>query len=100
MIINDELQKSTDLSGDKYMMLEQATASNEDLQSLLGEKQRLLNASIADLAEGRDCKFCAYIDKCSMHQIERNLAYKSCARWQWRSVKAADKTAEMPLRKQ
>ncbi len=96
----DELLKSIEPSDNRYMPYDQVAGAIEELQSVIGEKQKLLNASIADLADGRDCKYCAYIDQCSMHQIERNLTYKGCGRWQWRGAKTADKPAEMPLRKQ
>jgi hypothetical protein len=95
----DDQLKSLDHSGDKYVPFEQDAGTIEALQSTIGEKQKLYNAAIADLAEANDCKYCANIDQCTPHQIERNFAYRGCIRWQWRGAKPADK-AEVSSRKQ
>lgn len=87
----NELPKSTEHNRDNYMPYEQTAGTIEALQSVLDEKQRLLTAAMRDLAEDNECKYCANIEKCSAHHIERNLAYGGCAKWQWRGVKS-DKT--------
>ena len=96
----EELQKSLENNGDKYVPQNQAVGSIEALQSVISEKQKLINAVMADLAEGNDCKYCAKIDQCSPHQVERNFAYGGCARWQWRGAKMAEKALEASSRKQ
>ena len=96
----DNLQNSLEHYRDTCRPYDQATGAIDVLQGVIGEKQELLKAAIVDLAEGSDCKYCTNIDQCSSHQIERNCSYRGCARWQWRGVMSADKSAEAPLRKQ
>ena len=78
----------------------QAAGSGEPLQYIPDESLKLMNAAIADLAEGNDCKYCANIDQCTPHQVERNIVYKGCNRWLWRGVKLLDKAADVSSRKQ
>lgn len=95
----DNQLKSFEHKEDKYMPYEQATGANEALQYVSDENLMLLNAAVADLAEDNDCKYCAYIDQCTPHQVERNIVYKGCNKWLWRGVKLLDK-ADAPIRKQ
>jgi hypothetical protein len=60
----------------------------EALQSVLDEKQRLLDEALVDLAQCHDCNCCANLSKCSNHRVERNMAYGGCADWQWRGAKS------------
>lgn len=96
----DKLLISIEHNRDTYMPFEQAAGATETPRSVSDENLRLLNAAIADLAESNDCKYCAHIDQCTLHQIERNFAYKSCNRWLWRGVNMLDKTADTPFIKQ
>lgn len=96
----DNQLKSLEHKSDILMTYEQAAGSVESLQSVLGERERLLHAAIADLTEENDCKYCAYKDQCSAHKIARNFAYKGCSEYQWRGAKMMDITAEVPTRKQ
>jgi hypothetical protein len=57
------------------------------LQSVLDEKQKLLDEAMEDLSKSNDCKYCAHINECSAHRIERNLAYGGCANWKWHGAK-------------
>ncbi len=76
-----------------HTVLKQSAKAIETLQSVLGEKQRLLDEALDNLAKDSECKFCANIDQCSNRCIERNLAYGGCARWQWRGIKANEKAS-------
>lgn len=71
----------------------QSAEAIETLQSVLGEKQKLLDEALDNLAKDSDCKFCANIVKCSTRCVERNLAYGGCSRWQWRGIKAVEKAS-------
>lgn len=63
------------------------------LNSVINEKQKLLDEALGDLAKCGECKYCANIDQCRIRSIERNLAYGSCNRWQWRGEKAVAKAS-------
>jgi hypothetical protein len=98
----DELIRSLEQHNDKpnYIIQKKAADAIEALREEVEEKQNLLNLAIADLAANNDCKYCANIDHCSPHQVERNLAYGSCIKWMWHGVKAAKKEVGLPSRKQ
>ncbi len=94
----DELIKSLenyrDTSDDcGHTVLKQSAEAIETLQSVLGEKQRLLDEALDNLAKDSECKYCSNIDQCSSRSIERNLAYGGCGRWQWRGIKAIEKAS-------
>lgn len=58
----------------------------EALQAAVDEKQKLLDEALEDFAKVKDCKYCANIEQCSMHRIERNLAYGGCVNWHWHGM--------------
>ena len=74
-------------------VLKQTTQALETLQSVVGEKQKLLDAALNDMAKSSECKNCSNIDNCSIRRIERNLAYGACATWQWRGAKSEEKAS-------
>lgn len=91
---NNELMNSLD--SNRHMAAENGYAGSDHtdetiqrLQSVINEKQHLLDQALEDLAKGNDCRNCANIDRCSVHSIERNFAYGGCCRWQWRGTKSA-----------
>ena len=94
----DELIKSLenyrDTSDDcGHTVLKQSAEAIETLQSVLGEKQRLLDEALDNLAKDSECKYCSNIDQCSSRSIERNLAYGGCGRWQWKGAKVTEKAS-------
>ena len=74
-------------------VLIKTTQALETLQSVVGEKQKLLDAALNDMAKSSECKYCSNIDHCSMRRIERTLAYGACADWQWHGVKTEEKAS-------
>ncbi|MBP8640991.1 MAG: hypothetical protein KBI01_08880 [Oscillospiraceae bacterium] len=95
---HDELSKSLENyrevpNDSEHIVIKRADVSIEALQSLICEKQKLLDAALCDLAKVSDCKCCSNIGKCSTHSIERNLAYGGCGRWQWKGAEAAEKAS-------
>ena len=77
----------------EHIVIKRADESIEALQSVIDEKQKLLDAALCDLAKVSDCKCCSHIGQCSTHSIERNLAYGGCARWQWKGAKTAERAS-------
>jgi len=65
----------------------------EALQNAVEKKQQLLDEALEDLSKGCDCKYCSNISQCSNHRIERNFAYGSCDKWQWRGKELAEKAS-------
>jgi len=74
-------------------VFEQTVEAIENLQSVLDEKQRLLDVALDDLAKGSECKYCSNLDQCSIRRIERTLAYGNCRDWQWRGANTEDKAS-------
>ncbi len=74
----------------EHSVLKQTAEAIETLQSVVDEKQMLLDMALNDLAKSSECKYCSNLDKCSMRRIERTLAYGSCADWKWRGANTAD----------
>lgn len=69
------------------LLLKRTAEAIVALQTDLGDKEKLLDEALHDLAQENACKNCAHIDSCTAHRIERNLAYGGCAKWQWRGAK-------------
>ncbi len=95
---HDELIKSFDNYRDVpndggHIAIKRADETLEALQSVIDEKQMLLDAALCDLAKVSDCKCCSNIGRCSTHSIERNLAYGGCSRWQWQGAKTAERAS-------
>lgn len=98
MMNYDNLMESLESHRDKpdeggHLMSEQTAEAIEALQSVINEKQRLLDEALGDLAKSNECKYCSNIDQCSLNRIDRNLAYGSCSTWQWHGAKTADKAS-------
>lgn len=75
------------------IVIKRTDDSIEALQSVINEKQMLLEAALCDLAKVSECKCCANLGQCSTHSVERNLAYGGCGRWQWKGAKLAVKAS-------
>jgi hypothetical protein len=88
------LEKYTNIQ-DEYghSIFTQTAETLTALQSDANEKQKLLDEALRDLAKCNDCKYCANLDQCSPHRIERNFNYGSCAKWQWRGAKTVVKAS-------
>ncbi len=78
-VMTQSLENNTDMPEVK-----RTAETLEALQSVIDEKQRLLDKALEDLSKGKDCKYCANVGQCSSHCVERNLAYGGCSKWQWR----------------
>lgn len=76
-----------------HSIFEQTAEAIESLQSVLDEKQKLLDEALEDLAKSNDCKYCLNLDQCSLSRIDRNIAYGSCSSWQWHRTKTAEKAS-------
>jgi hypothetical protein len=75
------------------LLLRQTAEAIEALQTDLGDKEKLLDEALRDLAQENDCKNCAHISQCSTHRIERNLAYGGCDKWEWHGAKSVVKAS-------
>ncbi len=94
----DELIKSLanyrDIPNDcGHTVFIQTAEAIEALQSAVEDKQKLLDEALNDLSKGCDCKYCSNVSHCNTHRIERNFAYGSCDKWQWRGKETADKAS-------
>jgi hypothetical protein len=94
----DELIKSLETYKDitdecGHSLFIQTVEAIEALQTAVGEKQKLLDEALEDLSSVKECKYCSNIEQCSMHRIERNLAYGGCDKWQWHGTDAAVKAS-------
>ncbi|MFB0920722.1 MAG: hypothetical protein QMB62_07555 [Oscillospiraceae bacterium] len=75
---------------DEHSVLKKTAEAIEALQSVVDEKQKLLDVALKDLAKSSECKYCSNLDKCSLRRVERTLAYGNCAEWKWRGANTAD----------
>lgn len=76
-----------------HSVLAQTAEALLTLQGVVNEKQKLLDEAMDDLSKSNDCKYCAHINECSAHRIERNLVYGGCANWTWRGAKTICKAS-------
>lgn len=90
----ETLEKHKDIPDEcGHSIFEQTAEAIGALQSVIDEKQRLLDEALQDLAKSNECKYCSNIDQCSLNRIDRNLAYGSCSKWQWHGAKTAEKAS-------
>ncbi len=88
------LQNCKDVPGEcDHSVFKQTAEAIEALQSVLDEKQKLLDVALDDLAKGSECKYCSNLNRCSIRRIERTLAYGKCRDWQWRGTNTAEKAS-------
>ena len=74
-------------------VFKQTAEAIEALQTAVEKKQKLLDEALGDLSNGCDCKYCSNISQCNTRRIERNFAYGSCDKWQWRGKITSDKAS-------
>lgn len=94
----DELIKSlqtySNIPNDcEHTVFKQTAEAIEALQSAVEKKQKQLDEALGDLSNGCDCKYCANVKNCNTRRIERNFAYGSCDKWQWRGKLTAEKAS-------
>ena len=94
----DELIKSLENYRDKpnecdLAVLKRTAEAISVLQSVIVEKQKLLDGALDDLAKCGECKNCSNLNQCSIRSVERNLAYGGCGKWQWKGAKATEKAS-------